>query len=228
MNDTELLLNAIGQIPGLVDAAKTYKESNEKTISTLATAVRQQPKAEVPQTEISKVTKAIASTQCSLPDTEDLVTKIKDMISPLLQEEIARAVKEYKIVLHHEHNHKHYSIGDLWKIVDNKTRNLICILYCVLTVLIAGYILAAMYVYQSRLFLGQECWEIYTSGYVTEEEKKVMIKDFNGVSAYPEKYKDSPWALREKIRKNRSILKDRRKQARKNKGKYYIEENVGF
>ena len=34
MNDTELILNALGQVPDLVEAAKTYKETNDKTVST--------------------------------------------------------------------------------------------------------------------------------------------------------------------------------------------------
>lgn len=180
MDDLEQIIQIISQVPDLIDAAQTYKETNEKTVRALSSAIKQKPMAEVPQSEIAKLISQISQTKCAMPDagelTDAIVKNITQIMTPIIQETVKDTIASMRI----------------------------------------------------RLKQGQECWEIYTSGYVTEEEKKVMIKDFNGVSAYPEKYKDSPWALREKIRKNRSILKDRRKQARKNKGKYYIEENVGF
>lgn len=45
MEETEILIEALGQIPELVEAAKTYKESNEKIISTMSTAIKTRPEA---------------------------------------------------------------------------------------------------------------------------------------------------------------------------------------
>ena len=49
MEETEILIEALGQIPELVEAAKTYKASNEKTISTMSMAIKKRPEAEIPQ-----------------------------------------------------------------------------------------------------------------------------------------------------------------------------------
>ena len=66
------------------------------------------------------------------------------------------------------------------------------------------------YVRNSELFLGQRCLEIYESEYVTDQEKREMFKDFYSVALCPKKYKDSPQALRERIRKTRlSFMKEK-------------------
>ena len=228
MNESEILIEALGQVPDLVEAAKTYKASNEKTISTLATAVRQRPEAVIPPTEISKVTKAVTQTRCSLPDTADLVKRIAEEISPLLQEEIFRTISKNRIELHHEHKHTHYSLGNLWEIVEDKTKKWILALACAVFVLLVGYVLGIVYVLYSESFLGKKCWEIYASEYVTDEEKEAMRKDLYTVSVYPEKYRERPKALRLRLRENRSVLKERKMQAGYNKGKFSTKEKVGF
>ena len=67
MNETEILIEALGQVPELVEAAKTYKESNEKTISIMSTAIKKRPEAVIPQKEVDKVTDAVKATPCALP-----------------------------------------------------------------------------------------------------------------------------------------------------------------
>ena len=70
--------------------------------------------------------------------------------------------------------------------------------------------------------------EIYESEYVTDKEKKEMLKDFYWVALYPKKYQDSPQALRERIRRNEAIIKDREFQSHFKKGKFKTEPKVGF
>ena len=74
------------------------------------------------------------------------------------------------------------------------------------------------YVRNSELFLGQRCLEIYESEYVTDKEKKEMFKDFYSVALCPKKYRDSPQALRERIRKNEAIIYEREVQSCFKKG----------
>lgn len=228
MDESEILIEALGQIPALVDAAQAYKESNEKTISTLAPAVKQRPKAVIPPTEISKVTTAVAQTQCALPDTDDLIKKIAEEISPLLHEEIFRTICEHRIELHHEHKHTHYSLGNLWEIVEDKTKKWIFGLACAVFVLLVGHAFGIAYILESELFLGKKCYEIYSSEYVTKEEQEAMRKDLYMVSVYPEKYRERQKALRLRIRENKSILKARKKQAKHNKGKFSTTEKIDF
>ena len=84
------------------------------------------------------------------------------------------------------------------------------------------------YVRNSELFLGQRCLEIYESEYVTDQEKKEMFKDFYSVALCPKKYKDSPQALRERIRKNEAIIYEREVQSCFKKGKFKTDKKVGF
>ena len=55
-----------------------------------------------------------------------------------------------------------------------------------------------------------------------------MFKDFYSVALYPKKYKDSPQALRERIRKNEAIIYEREVQSRFKKGKFKTDKKVGF
>lgn len=226
MNETEILIEALGQVPELVEAAKVYKTANDKTVSALATAIKQQPNAIIPPTEILKVINAVAGTQCALPDSADLVRKITAEIAPILREEVEQTIRKTRIHLQHEH--KHYSLGNLWEIVDDKAQKWIFGLACAVFLLLMGYAFGIAYAFESELFLGREYWEICSSEYLTKEEADAMLEDLDGVSAYPEKYKDYPKSLREKLRKNKSIIKKRRKQAKNNDGKFSAKEKVGF
>ena len=80
----------------------------------------------------------------------------------------------------------------------------------------------------SELFLGKRCMDIYISDYVTEKEKKEMLTDCYWIAFYPKKYQDSPQALRERIRKNKTIIKDREFQSHLKKGKFKTDKKVGF
>jgi hypothetical protein len=84
------------------------------------------------------------------------------------------------------------------------------------------------YVRNSELFLGKRCMDIYISDYVTEKEKKEMLKDCYWIAFYPKKYQDSPQALRERIRKNETIIKDREFQSHFKKGKFRTDKTVEF
>ena len=85
-----------------------------------------------------------------------------------------------------------------------------------------------MHLGNSELFYGMRCLEIYESEYVTDQEKKEMFKDFYSVALCQKKYKDSPQALRERIRKNEAIIYERVVQSCFKKGKFKTEPKVGF
>ena len=70
--------------------------------------------------------------------------------------------------------------------------------------------------------------EVFQSEYVTDQEKKEMFKDFYSVALCPKKYRDSPQALRERIRKNEAIIYEREVQSCFKKGKFKTDKKVGF
>lgn len=228
MNETEILIEALGQVPELVEAAKTYKESNEKTISTMSTAIKKRPEAVIPQNEVEKVTNAVKATPCALPDTEDFLKAIAGVMRPVIQQEVKNAIDTTKIVLQHEHTHRHHSLSGFWDMVDEAAKKWIIGLSILVVVSLGIIAYGIHYMRNSELFLGQRCLEIYESEYVTDKEKKEMLRDFYSVSLYPTEYRNRPRALRERLRENKSILNDRKFQASFNKGKFKAEPKVGF
>ena len=232
MNDTQVILTALSQAPDLVEAARIYKETNDKAINTISNAVKQQPKAIIPDSEMTKLKNNISQTQCALPDTEEFTKELADqvykIIAPSIRTEIKSAVGATDITINHEHKHRHYAYSASFDMINDTAKKWIIGLSIFAVVAVGAFTYWVHYVRNSELFLGQRCLEIYESKYVTDQEKKEMFKEFYSVALYPKKYQDSPDALRERIRKNESIIKDREFQSLFKKGKFNTDKKVGF
>ena len=232
MNDTQVILTALSQAPDLVEAARTYKETNDKAINTISNAVKQQPKAIIPDSEMTKLKNNISQTQCALPDTEEFTKELADqvykIIAPSVRAEIKSAVGATDITINHEHKHRHYAYSASFDMINDTAKKWIIGLSIFAVLAVGAFAYWVHYVRNSELFLGQRCLEIYESKYVTDQEKKGMFKEFYSVALYPKKYQDSPEALRERIRKNESIIKDREFQSLFKKVEFNTDKKVGF
>ena len=202
MEETEILIEALGQIPELVEAAKTYKASNEKTISTMSMAIKKRPEAEIPQKEVEKVTNAVKATPCALPDTDDFLKAIAGMMRPIIHQEVKEAVGA---------TNKKLIIG-------------LAISTLILTVTLVAVL---VHFTNSEMYLGMKYMELYQSDLLTKSEKEKLLKDAYMVSLYPEAYEGYPKAFRERLRKNKSIVDDRELE-KIVKGKFSVKEKVGF
>ena len=232
MDDIQLILTALSQAPDLVEAARTYKETNDKAINTISNAVKQQPKAIIPDSEMTKLKNNISQTQCALPDTEEFTKELADqvykIIAPSIRTEIKSAVGATDITINHEHEHRHYAYSASFDMINDTAKKWIIGLSIFAVVAVGAFAYWVHYVRNSELFLGQRCLEIYESKYVTDQEKKEMFKDFYSVALYPKKYQDSPDALRERIGKNMTIIRRRELEASIKKGKFKTDKKVGF
>jgi hypothetical protein len=230
MNDTEILLKALGQLPDLVDAAKTYKETNDKTVSTLSTAIKERPKAIIPESEMSRLKCNILQTPCALPDTDgvaaQIVEYVRECMPAIVQAEVKKALGETKVTM--IHRHEHYSLGNLWSIVNDVTKRWIAGLAITVAILLVALACCVDYALTSELFLGKSYREICNSEYITKEERDAMIKDVYAVSACPRKYEGRPKALRDKIRQNKAILRERKSLAMYENDKFSTEPRVEF
>ena len=227
MEETEILIEALGQIPELVEAAKTYKASNEKTISTMSMAIKKRPEAEIPQKEVEKVTDAVKATPCALPDTDDFLKAIAGMMRPIIHQEVKEAVGATKIKIQHEHRHDHYSYSASWSMVKDTAKKLIIGLAISTLILTVTLVAVLVHFTNSEMYLGMKYMEIYDSGLLTKSEKEKLLKDAYMVSLYPEAYEGYPKAFRERLRKNKSIVDDRELE-KIVKGKFSVKEKVGF
>lgn len=209
MEETEILIEALGQIPELVEAAKTYKASNEKTISTMSMAIKKRPEAEIPQKEVEKVTDAVKATPCALPDTDDFLKAIVGLMRPIIQHEVKEAVGATKIKVQHEHTHRHYSYSASFDMINDTAKKWIIGLAMSTLILAATLVIGLVHLTNSEIYLGMKYMEIYDSGLLTKSEKEKLLKEAYMVSLYPEAYKGYPKAFKERLRKNNGILNDR-------------------
>lgn len=227
MEETEILIEALGQIPELVEAAKTYKASNEKTISTMSMAIKKRPEAEIPQKEVEKVTNAVKATPCALPDTDDFLKVIAGMMRPIIHQEVKEAVGATKIKIQHEHRHDHYSYSASWSMVKDTAKKLIIGLAISTLILTVTLVAVLVHFTNSEMYLGKKYMELYQSDLLTKSEKEKLLKDAYMVSLYPEAYEGYPKAFRERLRKNKSIVDDRELE-KIVKGKFSVKEKVCF
>ena len=227
MEETEILIEALGQIPELVEAAKTYKASNEKTISTMSMAIKTRPEAVIPQNEVEKVTDAVKATPCALPDTDDFLKAIAGMMRPIIHQEVKEAVGATKIKIQHEHRHDHYSYSASWSMVKDTAKKLIIGLAISTLILTVTLVAVLVHFTNSEMYLGKKYMELYQSDLLTKSEKEKLLKDAYMVSLYPEAYEGYPKAFRERLRKNKSIVDDRELE-KIVKGKFSVKEKVGF
>lgn len=227
MEETEILIEALGQIPELVEAAKTYKASNEKTISTMSMAIKKRPEAEIPKKEVEKVTNAVKATPCALPDTDDFLKAIAGMMRPIIHQEVKEAVGATKIKIQHEHRHDHYSYSASWSMVKDTAKKLIIGLAISTLILTVTLVAVLVHFTNSEMYLGKKYMELYQSDLLTKSEKEKLLKDAYMVSLYPEAYEGYPKAFRERLRKNKSIVDDRELE-KIVKGKFSVKEKVGF
>lgn len=227
MEETEILIEALGQIPELVEAAKTYKASNEKTISTMSMAIKKRPEAEIPQKEVEKVTDAVKATPCALPDTDDFLKAIAGMMRPIIQHEVKEAVGATKIKVQHEHTHRHYSYSASFDMINDTAKKLIIGLAISTLILTVTLVAVLVHFTNSEMYLGKKYMELYQSDLLTKSEKEKLLKDAYMVSLYPEAYEGYPKAFRERLRKNKSIVDDRELE-KIVKGKFSVKGKVGF
>ena len=227
MEETEILIEALGQVPELVEAAKTYKASNEKTISTMSMAIKKRPEAEIPQKEVEKVTDAVKATPCALPDTDDFLKAIAGMMRPIIQHEVKEAVGATKIKVQHEHTHRHYSYSASFDMINDTAKKLIIGLAISTLILTVTLVAVLVHFTNSEMYLGKKYMELYQSDLLTKSEKEKLLKDAYMVSLYPEAYEGYPKAFRERLRKNKSIVDDRELE-KIVKGKFSVKGKVGF
>ena len=90
------IVEALEQVPALVKAAETFKATSGHIVSSLADAVKQRPQAEIPESELQK----ISQTPCAPPDVDSfskaLVEKVAGDIGSTIKEKVDKAIDNMK------------------------------------------------------------------------------------------------------------------------------------
>ena len=119
-----------------------------------------------------------------------------------------------------EHTHVHTTAFDLVKYADSKLKHWIYILAGAVIILCCAFCINFFQYFNSREYWGKRYYDVLASKYTTDEERRVMNQNLSYVLAVPQEFRSTPGLVKEKIRKNEAILKERSAEARANKGKW--------
>lgn len=209
-----------------IEKVKSLIEKVDQRDVVYAKILQQKKEATLPESEVQKVTEAVKeavqTTQCSMPDTESLTEELADGVLCKVTEAIMSAVEE-KIKdtpIKLEHHHTHATTYDLARYADKGARNLVLFLAGLCTILTLWSVGSAFWYFQSESYWAKEYRDILFSDVTTETEMKQLREGTYTVGCLPREFSEDPGAVKVKIKQNKAIIEQRRRQAEKNKGRY--------
>lgn len=217
--DNKALLDALEQIPNLINAAQTYKATSDHIITTLAEAVKKRPQAVVPAGELEKMKEIIKTTPCAKPDitliSKELARRISgdvaDAIKPAVRNAATEALKGASVSV----EHSHVIERDLKYVVDKKMKKTNRILWGVIIILVLTIGISTITYFSGETFWGKQYYDVYTSKYLTPEEKAKLKENSFFLSVLPCGYREDTATAQLHIRQYKEILKKREKDAKK-------------
>jgi hypothetical protein len=209
------IVEALGKAPELVKAAETFKETSGHIISSFANAIKKRPQAEIPESELQK----ISQTPCAPPDVDSfskaLVEKVAGDIGSTIKEKVDEALESATVKVQHTHS---YCIEkDLKEFADIRLWNRSIAFGLTSVVLVAIIVIIAIVHYNSDAYWGKQFYKVYSSPYLTEEEWVNISQDIHAIAILPNEFDKDPKRVKEQIKKSKAILKERKKEARQKK-----------
>lgn len=217
--DNKALLDALEQIPNLINAAQTYKATSDRIVTTLAEAVKKSPPAIVPAGELEKMKEVIKTTPCAKPDitliSKELARRIagdvSDAIKPAVRNAASEALKGASVSV----EHSHIIERNLKDVVDKKMKKTNRILWGVIIILALTIGISAITYFSGETYWGKQYYDVFTSKYLTPEEKANLKENSFLLSVLPRDYREDTAAARLQIKQYKEILKKREKDAKK-------------
>lgn len=209
-----------------IEKVKSLIEKVDQRDVVYAKILQQKKEATLPESEVQKVTEAVKeavqTTQCAMPDTEDIAglvaSSIVTRVANSVRDAVVDKVKTMPIQL--EHHHTHTTSYSLAQYADVHVRKWIYILSaaCVALVLVVAGLLCTYY--SSDVYWAHEYTAIHNSEFTTPAEKELLWKEAYSVGALPKEYQSNPDYVKAKIRQNKQVIQYRRKEADDNEGIY--------
>lgn len=236
MAENNELIKALGQVPELVEISNRILEENDKKFSILAGHIQKRIEAIIPENEIQKIVNeveaTIESTPCATPDIGDSSQLLANRILSIMQGEIKTSIRAsitetvQSTPIKLEHVHYHTTLMEMCEMADKKLRDILIFFMatCLTLALILGGI--ALSYLNSEVFLGKQYREIYTSKYITQTEKNNLGQGCYYVYFLPKEFSDSPQIVKQQIRRNYEIIKQRKKEANLNNGKFSTDIKI--
>ena len=204
------IVEALEQVPALVKAAETFKATSGHIVSSLADAVKQRPQAEIPESELQKISK----TPCAQPDVDSfskaLVQKVAGDIGSTIKDKVDEALEGATVKV--QHTHSYCFERDLKEVADMRLTKR-CMIFGLASFVLASIIaIIAVTHYNSDVYWGKQFNKVYSSPYLTEEERELIQRNYYTVAILPSEYHNDPPKAKEQLKRTRSILKKRKKE----------------
>lgn len=230
MAENNELISALANVPELVKTTKIVLEDTEKKYKILAEAVQKRMQAEIPSSEIEKISgaasTAVSRTKCASPDVAEAgqliaaeaAKAITDIIKPVAIEAVKAAVADTPVIVKHQHTHT--TLGQMCQMAEKTIHNWIVglAIYSIILTLAGG--VATYFILNGEKHVGTEYADIYFSKYTTAAERKMLNNNMYIVSFLPQEFSNTPGLVKQKIKRNKQILAQRKAEAAANKGKY--------
>lgn len=223
------ILEALAKVPELVETTKTIIEQNEKTNAFFAKTLEHRAQAEIPNEEVQKVvrsvTEGVQRTRCATPDvsacSELIAQGVLNKTLDAVKDAVREAVQNTPITL--EHHHTHATAMGLTKMAEENTRNLLKLISCGFVALLIWIAISLVWYYNSDIYWGTQYYELILSEYATKAEKDMLWENIYTQSVLPKEYKTHPSYVKDKIRQNKKVLKQRRRKGKDKNGNYSTE-----
>jgi len=207
------IVEALEQVPALVKAAETFKATSGHIVSSLADAVKQRPQAEIPESELQK----ISETPCAPPDvasfSKALVQKVAEDIGSTIKEKVDEALKGATVAV--QHTHSYCFERDLKEVADMRLTKR-CMIFGLTSLVLASIItIIGIAHFNSETYWGRQFNKVYVSPYLTEEERETMQRKYLTVAILPTEYHKDPSKAKEQLKRAKAILKKRKKELKK-------------
>ena len=218
MNENDLN-HLLAKIEALVKAAETFKETSNHMVSTLAKAIKQQQKAVIAEEELKKGERVIATANCAQPDISHISTELfrrisNDVTNSLessIKYTIANTLKNAVIPV----EHTHVVERNLKDVVDKRMTKTIAILLVVINVIITAIGISIFSYFDGDTYWGKQFYGVYTSEYLTLEEKADLKENSFPISILPPNYYEDTAVARLQIKQMKEELKKREKNNKK-------------
>lgn len=225
-NEKKSIMESLGLIPELVEACENIIKANEQTQQISGRVLEKGVVARVPEEELKKIgdtaAERTAKTTCKLPPVEEVAHQIAIEVGKHAAAEVQSAVKEAvsKTRIPLEHTYTFVTPWEIRKFLEGKAGNWLVFLAIwsfLVTVCLVGCL---FWYFDSDVYYGRQYLEIYTSKYVTQQEKALMEEATYTTGFLPKEYYSSKDVMKGRITRDKQIVKERASQARANKGKY--------
>lgn len=230
MAETNELIKALGQVPELVEKTDRVLEDSDQKFRILAEATQKRMQAEISPTEVEKVAnaaaEAVSRTKCASPDlkevshliAENITNLLIESVKPVMIDAIKDAIKGTPVKV--EHHHTHTTLRYLCQMTEQPIRGWITGL-ATISIILFFYTSISLYSYfNGEKYLGSQYNKIYFSKYTTDAERKMLDANTYTVGFIPYEFETTPKLVKQKIKRNLQILRQREMEANANNGKF--------